>query len=82
MLLKTYPSFNFIRREDGNSPPIPDARGTLQGMPFRRRDVSINAGSVVEVEPGKVQLADVPRVVHVTQEYVHVLRCAEAWNIH
>lgn len=43
-------------------------------------DVGVDAGAVVEVEPGEVQLADVPRVVHVPKEDVHVLRRAETCN--
>lgn len=50
-------------------------------MPLGSRYVGIDPGPVVEVESGKVQLADIARVIHVAQEDVHVLSGTETWKV-
>lgn len=50
-------------------------------MAVHRFDVCVDAGPVIEVESGEVQLTDVSGIVHVPKENVHILSCAKTCNI-
>lgn len=64
--------------EDGNGATIPDTTGTLDGATAPGPDPLVQSRQGVEVEAGKVQFPQVPGIVHVPDEDVHVLGGAQA----
>lgn len=69
---------DLVRMEDGNGATIPDTTGPLDGAAAPGPDPLVQSGQSVEVEAGKVQFPQVPGIVHVPDEDVHVLGGAEA----
>lgn len=77
---KHYLCHNLIRREDGNRPPVPNAGRTLNCASPHPLHFLVNARPAVVVEPCKVQFPQVPRVVHVANENVHIIAGAKSPN--
>lgn len=61
-----------VQAERPNELPVPDAGATLHGQPTLLPDRRPQPGARVELCPGEVHLPQVPRVVHVEQQEVHV----------
>lgn len=81
-MLSFYPCLHFIRCEYRYGPPVTDTRSSLQGVPVDSLDVMVNAGSIIEVESGEVELSNIARIVHVSEKDVHILGGAKAWKMH
>ena len=67
---------DFIRRKNGNRSAVTDRRCTLHCAAALFHNCSENSRPIVIVEPGKVQFPKVPRVVHVLEDKIYVLRGA------
>lgn len=68
---------DLVRMEDGNGAAIPNAAGSLDGATLAVTDPLVQPRQGVEMEAGKVQLAQVASVVHVPDEDVHILGGAQ-----
>lgn len=78
--LVSYPSVHLVQAEDRNGLPVADIGGSLQGVALHLCHLKVQTGAVVEMKSSEVQLTYVPRVVHMPQKYVHVLRRTETWQ--
>uniref|UniRef100_A0A182VS65 Uncharacterized protein n=1 Tax=Anopheles minimus TaxID=112268 RepID=A0A182VS65_9DIPT len=70
--------FHLVRFEDGQHPPV--AHHTFALQQILRVPERPEAGPAVPVEPAEVELAQVAPVVHVVQQEIDILRCAEAYD--
>lgn len=68
---------HLVEAEDGNGPSVAYVGGALQGVAPHLAHLAVQTRPVVEKIPSEVQLSQVPRVVHVSQKYVNILRCTE-----
>lgn len=62
-----------------------EAAVTYGGCPLEHgsahaRDGAVQVGPLVEVHAGKVQFAEVPGIVHVIKQGVHIVGEAQTWN--
>jgi hypothetical protein len=74
VFLKTYPGSYSKFGERLQEPSVADGGGGLDHSPSSTLDAGVQAGPLVEVHPGEVQLTEVPRVVHVVQQRVNVVQ--------
>lgn len=69
---------DLVWMEDGYGAAIAHTAGSLDGAAAALTHQLIEIGQRIEMEAGKVQLAQIARIVHVPQEDVHVLGGAQA----
>lgn len=66
------PGRDAVQAERADELPVPDAGTALHRQAALLADRLPQAGARVELRPGEVHLAQIPRVVHVEQQEVHV----------
>lgn len=66
------PGRDAVQAERADELPVPDAGAALHRQAALLADRVPQAGARVELRPGEVHLAQIPRVVHVEQQEVHV----------
>lgn len=74
----TYLGRYFVDAEGPQEPTVADRRCTLHHPGSLGTDLAVQVTPLVEVRSGEVQLAKVPRVVHVEEKRVHVRGGADA----
>lgn len=76
--MSAYLGCYFKDRQRLDESTITNGRCTLHNARSLGTDFAVQARSLVEVRSGEIQLAQVPRVVHVIKERVHVRGGADA----
>lgn len=75
-----YLGCDFKNRQWLEEPPVANGRCSLNDTLAHGADLAIEARSLVEIRPGKVQLSQIPCIVHVVEQRVHVVSCAKTCN--